>query len=93
MGKSFRQNPTEFFLSAAPGEAESPSGTAPVESTERLPEQRLRRETKSRRLQILIRPGTYERLKRLSESRGQSVNDLINEILEDYLNKQERSGK
>lgn len=87
MGKSFRQNPTEFFLSAAPGEAESSSGTASVESTDQIPEPRIRRETKSKRLQILIRPGTHERLKRLSESRGQSVNDLINEILEDYLNK------
>lgn len=84
MGKSFRQNPTEFFLSTAPGEAESPSGAAPVESTDQIPEPRIRRETKSRRVQILIRPGTHERLKRLAESRGQSLNDLINEILENY---------
>ena len=43
-------------------------------------------ETKSRRLQLLIRPSTFEKLAAEQEAAGfRSVNDFINAILEDYL--------
>ena len=41
------------------------------------------REPKSRRLQLLIRPSLYERLRAGSERNGTSVNEYINSILED----------
>lgn len=53
------------------------------------------KETKSRRLQILIKPSIYEQLEELRdtlkpqyserEAKHITINDLINRILEDYL--------
>lgn len=43
-------------------------------------------ETKSKRLQLLIRPSTYDAIKNKSDQTGESVNELINKALEDaYL--------
>jgi hypothetical protein len=44
-----------------------------------------RAEVKSRRFQLLLRPGTYAALAALAKTRETSVNDTINTILEDYL--------
>ena len=50
-----------------------------------VPEEREQPETKSRRLQLLIKPSTAEKLKRIATRAGTSVNDLINSILEEAL--------
>lgn len=50
---------------------------------------RLERELKSDRLNLLIRPSTKEELKRIAARKGISLNDLINTIFEEYI---ERSG-
>jgi len=42
-------------------------------------------EAKSKRFNMLIRPSTYNSLKKMSEIKGTSVNDLINKIVEAYL--------
>lgn len=43
-------------------------------------------ETKSKRLQLLIRPSLYDAIKNKSDQTGESVNELINKALEDaYL--------
>lgn len=42
-------------------------------------------ERKTRRLNLLIRPTTAEQLEDVAYSRGQSLNDLINDICEAYL--------
>ena len=41
-----------------------------------------KKETKSRKLNSLIKPSIYEKLKTLAENEGQSVNETLNEILE-----------
>ena len=48
------------------------------------------KEYKSVRLQLLIRPTTKSGLKRIADDRGQSLNDLINQVLEEYT---ERNSK
>lgn len=40
-------------------------------------------ETKSRRLQLLIKPSTYEKIKAIAAANGISVNEQINLILEE----------
>ena len=42
-------------------------------------------ETKSKRLQILVTPTMFQRLKTLSEGTGISVNALVNGALKEYL--------
>ena len=47
-------------------------------------------EAKSKRFNMLIRPSVFANLKEMSENRGTSVNDLINTIVENYI---ENNGK
>lgn len=42
-------------------------------------------ETKSKRLQLLIKPSTANKLKAKAEQEKRSVNDIINSILEEVL--------
>lgn len=49
------------------------------------PKPRTRRtETKSRRMQILLKPSLYEKLHRIADAEGISINSLINDIIEGY---------
>ena len=43
------------------------------------------RETKSERVQILVRPFTKKMIKQEAESKSVSMNDLINTILEEHI--------
>jgi len=42
-------------------------------------------ETKSRRLQLLVQPSLYDRLKARATQEGKSINELVNSFLEDGL--------
>lgn len=42
-------------------------------------------EKKTRRLQLLMRPSLYDRVKARAEAEGQSVNEMIDTLLEDAL--------
>lgn len=42
-------------------------------------------ETRSKRLQLLIQPSLYEKLKERADREGRSVNDLVHYLLEDAL--------
>ena len=42
-------------------------------------------ETKSRRVQLLIKPSIYDGIKEHASRNGQSVNDIINFILQEFL--------
>ncbi|MBQ8692755.1 MAG: hypothetical protein IJ740_09080 [Ruminococcus sp.] len=44
-------------------------------------------ERKTRRVYSLIRPSTYEALERAAYVRGVSVNEMINTILEEFINR------
>jgi arginase family enzyme len=41
-------------------------------------------ETKSRRLSLLVQPSLHEKIKKLASAKGQSVNDLIHQVLQEY---------
>ena len=45
------------------------------------------RETKSKRLNVLIRPSLHEALLELAEKKQTSVNDLINIGMQEYINR------
>ena len=80
--KDFKQNVAETFISAA----EAPADPAQQELV--IPRgYRLAPEPKSIRLQLLVKPTTKAGIKEAAAANGQSMNDLINSILEDYLNK------
>lgn len=76
-------NPAMQFISAPAQEAkEQPTGEAP----EGYYTNPLYIEKKSRRLQLLIKPSLYEKLKQRADTQtGGSVNEAINAILEEAL--------
>lgn len=61
----------------------------PLQQKEITPPMLTRRnESKSKRLQLLLRPTTYAGISRLAQEYHTSVNDAINQILEDALQRQ-----
>ena len=81
--KSFT-NPAMQFITAPEERAQQ----AEPEGLEIPKGYRLVKENKSARLQLLVRPGIKEELKRIADARGQSMNDLANEILQEYTERQ-----
>lgn len=86
--KSFRDNPALQFISAAE------SGEARQEERESIPQKNPTRklpsgykfnplyvETKSRRLQLILQPSLYERVKAGAIAAGLSVNEYVHQIL------------
>lgn len=55
------------------------------ESPRGLPHHPLYIENKSKRLQLLTKPSTAEKLKAKAQREGRSVNDIVNTILEEAL--------
>lgn len=47
---------------------------------------KLSRLNKSERLQLLVRPDTKTNIKQIAARKGLSMNDLVNQILEAYVN-------
>lgn len=47
-------------------------------------------ETKSKRVQLLLQPSTVEAIKSLASKRGLSMNEAINEAIQEYLHKEKR---
>ena len=88
-GKTFKKNASELFLSEeqeAPEKAVTPvmqnKGDVTIS-----PWEEIRPQSKSIRLQVLIRPATKEALKKEADQKGCSVNELINNVLEDHIRK------
>lgn len=87
MAKSFKEdvttaaNPALPFISSAQQE-EPPLKERPPEGFKLNPKYI---ETKSERLQLLIQPTVKAKLKEAAQRERTSVNDLINRILEKYL--------
>jgi predicted HicB family RNase H-like nuclease len=42
-------------------------------------------ETKSQRLQLLVKPSLYKKLRNKANSSGKSMNSIMNDIMENYL--------
>ena len=81
--KSFKTqlNPAMQFISAQQEETEGNLKT--TGAPEGYKANPLDVETKSRRLQLLVQPSLYERIKGRAEAQGLSVNELVHTILED----------
>lgn len=93
--KSFKDNPALQFMSRAEEVVNEVREEKPVE-VRQIKEVRevvsnyrvsapITFEAKSKRFNMLIRPSVFASLKEISESRGTSVNDLINTIVENYI--------
>ena len=46
-------------------------------------------ETKSKRVQLLLQPSTVGSIKKLATKKGISMNEAINEAIQEYLSKEE----
>ena len=86
--KDFKKNPAEIFISAAE-EQETPQQMQDTGVT--IPKgYKLVKENKSQRMQLLVRPTLKDAIREEAEAQGLSMNDLVNNIFEEYL---ERKGK
>lgn len=88
MKGNFKKNTAELFISGAEKPQEAPK-TAQEDMI--IPKgYKLVKENKSERMQLLVRPLIKAAIKEEAAARGVSMNDLVNDIFEEYL---ERIGK
>ena len=86
--KSFKGDTTEFFISAA---RNAPAPSEKTDGATIIPKgYTLVKENKSERMQILIRPTLKDAIREEAKAQGLSMNDLVNNIFEEYI---ERQGK
>ena len=90
--KNFKKNAVEMFISSAAQIPESEPQPAATEENDKYVTDikvpagyRLQREYKSERMQLLIRPTTKKMIKQRAAVLGISMNDLINQILDEYV--------
>ena len=87
MAKNFKKNTAELFISAADEPQEAPQQ---IQEGVNIPKgYKLVKENKSERMQLLVRPVVKEAIKKEAEAQGLSMNELVNGIFEEYL---ERKG-
>jgi hypothetical protein len=88
MTKSFEDNPALWFISDAPqnsadtGTVVQPKKTKNERGTVTKP---LYAETRSKRVNMLMQPSLYEKLRDMAKNCGVSTNDLMNQALEKFL--------
>lgn len=84
--KSFKAdlNPAMQFIST-PTEDEREVTTATAPAPEGYKVNPLYIEKRSKRLQLLIQPSLYDKIKAQADAEGCSVNDLIHRVLEDAV--------
>ena len=85
--KAMKLQPEEAKAPAVADPEDQPKKTAPaVKKTERkAPAKKPFKETKSKHLQLLLKPSTFAKLKQASDNSGLSVNEYVNNVLEDIL--------
>lgn len=88
MAKSFKKNTAELFISAADEPQATPAAQDGQQGFTVPKGYRLEREVKSERMQLLVRPTTKEAIKKAAEAQGVSMNDLVNQILDEYVERQ-----
>lgn len=87
MAKNFKKNPAELFISAAD---EPQTDTQQAQEGVTIPKgYKLVKENKSERMQLLVRPVVKDAIKKAADEQGLSMNELVNNIFEEYL---ERKG-
>lgn len=85
--KSFKAdlNPAMQFIST-PTENERETTTATAPAPEGYKVNPLYIEKRSKRLQLLVQPSLYDKIKAQADAESCSVNDLIHRVLEDAVN-------
>lgn len=88
--KTFKDNinPAMQFISS-PREKEEELAPTVSKKAEGYKTNPLYVETKNRRLQLLIRPSVYEKLKRKADLDGNSINETVNIILQNALEEEQ----
>ena len=79
--KTFKDNPALQFISTTEAEDEQPTPTEKTPEGYKL--NPLYVETKSRRLQLVLQPSLYERVKTAAKTSGLSVNEYVHQILDE----------
>ena len=95
--RDFKKNTSEYFISAPTEKKESPDYAEQFGEPAPVPIQadgynvprgyKLTKEPRSARIQLLVRPSTRELIKADADKAGKSINEFVNDILEDYLRK------
>lgn len=102
MGKSFKKT-TESFISSPvefeevklpeQEEEQKQPGEPTLEEIKKMALAKgyqLKQESKTARLQILITPSNKERIRKVAARERLSVNELLNQIIDEYLRKEGR---
>ena len=92
MARSYKKDTTEFFLSSGQDAVELDPVQPAKEKTDpegvQIPDgYKLVKETKSKRMQLLVRKSTLEALQKAAAREHISVNELANRIFEEYIEK------
>lgn len=91
MSKSFKTNPAEMFMSIPEDKPQTTEERMKALGIEKLPigsEYGVIPEKKSERMQLLVRPSVKEAIKKLAQEKDLSMNDLINQIFIEYIERQ-----
>lgn len=91
--KTFKEtiSPAMQFITRPEPEEVAPPADRPEAPPEGYKLNPLYIETRSKRLQLLLQPSLYARIKERADLQGQSVNDLIHTILEDATKEESAS--
>ena len=79
--KSFKDNPALQFITTTPHKEKTATLSQPATSNV---------ETKSKRLNLLIRPSLHTKLTNMAQLQDISVNALIHKALYDFLEREEK---
>lgn len=94
--KTFKDNPALQFINTPTkepeGSPEEPAGEVKIGAELKPPEgfkhNPLYIETKSKRVQLLMQPTLYAKIKAMADKEETSVNQLIHSILKSYTNEE-----
>lgn len=81
--KNFKKNAAEMFITAPEGQPEPAPATQ--DSFTAPKGYQLIKEYKTERMQIMLRPETKKAVKKAAAAQGLSMNELINQILEEWI--------
>jgi hypothetical protein len=87
--KTFKNenNPAMQFISASPEEDSQENKTENIPTAVPMKRNPLYIETKSKRIQLLLQPSLHSKIKKISQQKETSINDLIHTILDQYTKK------
>lgn len=86
MAKKNFKNPAEMFLSGAEDKKSTSQAKEQDAPGVDVPKgYKLVKETKSERMQLLVRPTLKDTIKKEADRQGLSMNDLVNDIFEEYI--------